>query len=86
MSGTLTTQPSFPAEAPFDATGIAHDAGDVLADALVEYGLPRHELETDAVIDHGKAAAGKLGRADRRTDIFLPRPLGMDIPAPSCPT
>jgi hypothetical protein len=40
-----THKPPFPAEAPFDATGIAHDAGDVLADALVEHGLPRHQAE-----------------------------------------
>ena len=37
-------QPPFPAETPFDATSIAHDAGDMLADALVEHGLPRHQL------------------------------------------
>jgi hypothetical protein len=65
-------QPPFPAEAPFDAaSSIAHCASDVLADALVEHGLPRHELESDAVIDHGEAAAGELGGADKRAaDIF----------------
>jgi len=59
--GHLYPQTPFPAEAPFDAASIAHDAGDVLADALFEHGLPRHQLETDAVIDHGEAAAGELG-------------------------
>jgi hypothetical protein len=69
--GTLTAQPPFPAETPFDAACAAHDAGDVLADALVEHGLPRHQLETDAVIDHGEAAARELGGADKHAaDIF----------------
>src|ERR1700726_3832074 len=64
-------QPPFPAETPFDAAGIAHCAGDMLADALVEHGLPRHQLEADAVIDHGEAAARELGRADKRAaDVF----------------
>jgi len=48
---------------PFDATCAAHDAGDVLADALFENGLPRHQLETDAVIDHSEATARELGDA-----------------------
>src|SRR5450631_3148467 len=69
--GHSQPQPPFPAEIPFDATSIAHRAGDVLADALVENGLPRHELEADAVIDHGEAVARELGRADKRAaDIF----------------
>jgi hypothetical protein len=55
-------QPPIPAETPFDAASSAHCAGDMLADALVEHGLPRHQLEADAVIDHGEAA----GRADKR--------------------
>jgi len=43
----------------------------MLADALVEHGLPRHQLEAGAVIDHGKAAAGELGGTDKRAaDIF----------------
>ena len=41
------------------------------ADALVEHGLPRHQVETDAVIDHGEAAAGELGGANKcAADIF----------------
>jgi hypothetical protein len=36
----------------------------MLPDALSEKGVPWHPLETDAVIDHGKAAAGELGGAD----------------------
>src|ERR1700716_2080279 len=64
-------QPPFPAEIPFDATSIGHCAGDMLADALVEHGLPRHQLETDAVIDHGEAAARELGGADKRAADVL---------------
>ena len=37
----------------------------MLADALIENRLPRHELKADAVIDHGEAAARELGRADK---------------------
>ena len=55
-------QPALSAEAPFDAAAIAHDAGDVLPDALVEHGLPRHEAEAEPAIaaqfDHGEPAAG----------------------------
>ena len=65
------SQPSIPAETPFDATCAAHDAGDVLTDALVENGLPRHQLEADAVIDHGEAAAYELGGADKRAADIL---------------
>ena len=65
VGDTHSPQPAFPAKTPFDAAGIAHEAGDVLADTLVEDGLPRHELEADAVIDHGEAAAGELGGADK---------------------
>ena len=71
MLGTSQPQPPLPAEIPFDTTSSAHCAGDMLADALVEHGLPRHQLEADAVIDHGEAAARKLGRTDKRAaDIF----------------
>src|SRR5260370_42434932 len=38
-------QPPFPAEIPFDAASIAHCAGDILADPVVEHGLPRHCME-----------------------------------------
>jgi hypothetical protein len=52
-------------------TCLAHDAGDMLVDALVENRLPWHQPETDAVIDHGEAAACELGRADKHAaDIF----------------
>jgi hypothetical protein len=46
--GHSPLQPPIPAETPFNATGIAHCVGDMLADALVERGLPRHQLESDS--------------------------------------
>ncbi len=59
----LTTQPALSAQAPFDAAVIAHEAGDVLPDALVEYGLPRHQTKAETTIttealDHREPAAG----------------------------
>src|SRR3954462_4889325 len=69
--GHSQPQPPVPAETPFDAASSAHRAGDMLADALVENGLPRHQLEADAVIDHGEATAGELGGSNKRAaDIF----------------
>lgn len=32
----------------------------MLADALFERWLPRHELEADTVVDHGKTAGGEI--------------------------
>ena len=66
-SGHSKPQPPVPAKAPFDAAGIAHDASDMPAHALLEQGLPWHQLETDAIVDHGKAAADELGRANKGT-------------------
>jgi hypothetical protein len=43
-------QPALSAQAPFDAAIIAHEAGDVLPNALVEYGLPRHQTEAEPTI------------------------------------
>ena len=69
--GYSPLQPPIPAETPFDAACAAHDAGDVLADALVEHRLPRHQLETDAIIDHGEAAGRELGGANKcAADLF----------------
>ena len=56
-------EPALSAQAPFDAAVIAHEAGDVLPDALVEDGLPRHEAEAETTItaealDHREPAAG----------------------------
>jgi hypothetical protein len=38
-------------------------AGDVLADALLEEGLPGHELEAEPILDHGEASADEAGDA-----------------------
>ena len=39
-----------------DATGAVRHAGDVLTDLAFEGRRPGHELESEAVIDHGEAA------------------------------
>ena len=43
----------------------------MLADALLEHRLPRHQAEAKPVFDHSVAPAGEFGRAgDRATDIL----------------
>jgi hypothetical protein len=59
----LSPQPALSAEAPFNVATTSHQAGDVLPDPLVEYGLPRNEAETEATVavqgfDDGEPAAG----------------------------
>jgi hypothetical protein len=56
-------QPALSAEAPFDVAARAHETGNVLPDAVVEHGLPRHEAEAEAAVatqgfEHGEPAAG----------------------------
>jgi hypothetical protein len=56
---------------------------------LVQHTPPRHQAEAQPIIDHGEAAAGKLGRADKSaTDMVagngrlpLPSALGGERPA-----
>jgi len=49
-------QPALSAEAPFDVAARAHQAGNVLPEAIVEHGLPRHsELKLGAL---RRAASG----------------------------
>jgi len=55
----------------------------VLADALIENRLPRHELKADAVIDHGEAAARELGRADKPAADILAGLGGGEVSPPS---
>src|SRR5882724_7572599 len=62
-------QPALSAEAPFNVAAVAHEAGDVLPDAVVEHGLPRHEAEAEPAVaaqgfEHGEPAAGELSGAD----------------------
>lgn len=66
-------EPALSAKAPFDAAGIARDTGDVLADTLGEDGLPRHELEGDAVVNHSEAATGEAGPPDEPPADVLAR-------------
>jgi hypothetical protein len=47
---------------------MAHDAGDVLADALVEHRPPRHQLEADAIISL-VAIGGKADMAVTSADF-----------------
>ena len=43
----------------------------MLTDALVEDGLPRHKLEAESILDHGKPAADEAGNAGKLpSDIF----------------
>jgi hypothetical protein len=74
-------QPSLSAQAPFDATVIAHEAGDVLPDAVVEQWLPRYEAEAETAIaaqgfEHGEPAAGQLGRSDELAAYGVARSSG----------
>ena len=72
LSPISQPQPAFASKAPFDTAAIAtHGAGDVLADALIEDGLPRHETEAEASVanegfDHGEAPASEVGGAHQR--------------------
>jgi len=52
-------EPSAAAEAPVDPAIRAGDARDVAAELLFEGGRPGHELEAEAVVDHGEAAGGE---------------------------
>ena len=47
---------ALPPETPIYAAVGAGDAGDVLADMFFDGRRPGHELETEAVVDHGEAA------------------------------
>jgi hypothetical protein len=61
-------------KAPVDAAVAARDAGDVAAKLLFEGGRPGHELEAEAVIDHGEAAGGEReALAIGAGDIFAGR-------------
>src|SRR5690606_33773549 len=55
----LQAQPSLAAEGPVDADIGAGEAGDVLADMLLDGWRPGHELEAQPVFDHGVAAGGQ---------------------------
>jgi len=84
MLGTLTALTPRFLPKPHWLPPASRTARDMLADALVDYGLLRHQLEANAVIDHDKAAAGEVmpcsgacdqARAQQRL-YFLPEPQG----------
>jgi hypothetical protein len=43
----------------FPTATVLSDAGDVLAELLLDLARPGHELETETVVDHGEAAGGE---------------------------
>lgn len=59
----LQAEPPVSSKGPVDATVVTLQAADVLANALLEEGLPRHELKTEPVVDHGEASADEAGDA-----------------------
>ena len=67
----LQAQAPVPSQCPLDATVIALQAADVLADALFEEGLPGNELKAESVLDRGDASADEAGDAsETATDII----------------
>src|SRR6266702_3300314 len=55
----LQAKVSFATESPLDAAAALGDAGDVLAELFLYLARPGHELEAEAVVDHGEAAGGE---------------------------
>ena len=53
----LQAEAPVPSQCPLDATIFALQAADVLADALLEEGLPGHELKAEPVLDHRESSA-----------------------------
>ena len=67
----LQTEPPVSPKGPLDAAVVALQAGDVLADALLDEGLPGRELEAEPVVDHGEAPANEAGDAgEAATDLL----------------
>src|SRR5581483_3587547 len=64
-------QASSPSQRPLDATIITLEAADVLADVLLEEGLPGHKLKAEPVVDHGEASADEAGDASEATTDIL---------------
>src|SRR5690606_34980988 len=52
-------QASLSPETPVDSSIASRHAGDVATDLLFKGGRPGHELEAEAVVDHGEAARGE---------------------------
>lgn len=67
----LQSQPTFPSKLPFDAAGLALNAGNELTDALFKHRLPRHQPKAEPILDHSEASACKRGSASEpAADIF----------------
>ena len=67
----LQAEPPVSSKGPLDATVVALQAADVLADALLEEGLPGHELEAEPTVYHREAPADEAGDAgEAATDIL----------------
>jgi len=67
----LQAEPPVSSKCPLDASVLALQADDVLADALLEEGMPGHELEAESVVDHGEASADEARDAgEAATDIL----------------
>jgi hypothetical protein len=65
---------------PHDASVIAHEAGYVSADALVEHRLPRHRSEAKSVFDHGEAPLARLVESASMPRAFaISRPTAPDL-------
>src|SRR6516165_9046036 len=68
---SLQPEPAISAEAPVDPAIASCDAGDMAPELLFEGGRPGHELEAQAVVDHGEAAGGEReALAVGASDIF----------------
>ena len=67
----LQTEPAVPSQGPLDTSVVALQAGDVLANTLLEEGLLGHELEAEPVLDHCEASADEARDAGQAaTDIL----------------
>lgn len=69
--GVSQAEPPVAAEAPVDPATRAGDAGDVAPELLFEGGRPGHELEAQAVVDHGEAAECERALF-KRTGVLAP--------------
>ena len=68
----LQAEPPVSSKGPLDASVVALQAGDVLADALLQQGLPRHELKAEPVLDHCEASADEACDASEAATDMLP--------------
>ena len=72
----LQSESALPAESPFDATGLAHDAREVCANLFFENGLPRNELKADPTSHHREVPASEPGNGGRHPVTYSPGLLG----------